>query len=136
MFDTPWFYCTNHSSCPQKAIRFNLKVIPIIGGRFWGKDIEGEIIPGGADWNTKYNENISHVFAKYVLKTSDNVFITIENEGIIDKTISNKVIKTVPQFQVDKASKYKWLMDSVFVGSLECRKNNKSVIDITIYKLK
>lgn len=113
-----------------------LKVIPIIGGRFFGKDIEGEIIPGGADWNTKFNENISHVFAKYVLKTSDNIYITIENEGIINKEITNKVIKTVPKFQVDKNSKYKWLLDSVFVGSIETDQTNKSAINITIYKMK
>lgn len=113
-----------------------LKVIPIIGGSFWGKGIEGEIIPGGADWNIKFNENISHVFAKYVLKTSDNIFITIENEGIINKAIPNKVIKTVPRFQVDKHSKYKWLLDSVFVGSIETSETKKSTIDITIYRLK
>ena len=29
-----------------------LKVIPITGGTFCGQELKGEIVPGGADWNT------------------------------------------------------------------------------------
>jgi len=47
-----------------------LRVIPIVGGTFEGK-INGTVVPGGADWNTQRENGISHVFAKYLLKTDD-----------------------------------------------------------------
>lgn len=109
-----------------------LRVIPIVGGTFEGK-ISGEIVPGGADWNTEREDGTAHVFAKYLLKTDDGEFIAIENEGKINFKESG-FIKTVPRFQADLSGKYAWLNYGVYAGSLEGGKKEGQV-EITIYKL-
>lgn len=109
-----------------------LRVIPISGGVFNG-EIEGTIVEGGADWNTEKENDCSHVFAKYLLKTNDGEYIAIENEGTIKKG-SNNLIKTTPRFIADKNGEYSWLNYGVYVGSLEPGKD-KYAVEIRIYKL-
>ncbi len=109
-----------------------LRVIPIVGGTFDGI-INGTIVPGGADWNTTYGEGVAHVFAKYLLKTEDGVYIAIENEGKID--FSKEVrIRTVPRFQVSNDSPYAWLNNGVYVGELNFGEK-PGQIEIIIYQL-
>lgn len=110
-----------------------LRVIPIIGGWFEGK-INGTIVPGGADWNTQKSNGISHVFAKYVLRTEDGECIAIENEGKIDFRQNEQRIKTVPTFQADHESRYAWLNTGVYVGELGGGKEEGQV-EIVIYRL-
>ncbi len=109
-----------------------LRVIPIVGGTFEGV-IRGEVVSGGADWNTTRDNGVAHVFAKYLLKTEDGEYIAIENEGKI-RFEEQSNIKTTPSFQTDTAGKYAWLNSGVYVGSLEAGKKENQV-EITIYKL-
>lgn len=95
-----------------------LRVIPITGGTFTGK-INGTIVPGGADWNTQKNEFVSYAAAKYVIRTEDGCYISVENEGEIDDRKPGP-FQTKPVFQVDKTSKYSWLNDGEFIGKLTC----------------
>lgn len=111
-----------------------LQVIPITGGTFNGENIEGKVMPGGADWNTARADGISHVFAKYLLETNDGEFIAIENEGLIDPT-SNSRIKTTPTFMANKDGKFSYLNHGVYVGELTGTPNVKDSVDIVIYKL-
>jgi len=111
-----------------------LRVIPIVGGTFEG-EICGEIVPGGADWNTTRDNGIGHVFAKYVLKTDDGEYIAIENEGKIDFNDVERRIKTVPRFQADYRGKYSWLNAGVYVGALDAGEK-PGQIEISIYELK
>jgi len=110
-----------------------LRVIPITGGSFSGPGIKGSVIPGGADWNTMIGEKTAHVFAKYVIQTDDGVLISVQNEGVIDFT-QPPMICTTPKFQVQKDSKYAWLQNGVFVGSLVPAPDRSAVL-IKIYKL-
>ena len=110
-----------------------LKVIPIVGGTFEG-EVKGTIVPGGADWNTTRNNNTSHVFAKYLLKTDDGEYIGIENEGKINNHELLE-IKTSPRFQVDSSSKYSWLNTGVYVASL-IPGDLEGQIEIFIYRMK
>lgn len=109
-----------------------LRVIPIVGGTFEGK-INGEVVSGGADWNTTKENEICHAFAKYLLKTEDGEYIAIENDGKI-KFGSESHIKTSPRFQADSAGKYAWLNTGVYVASLDGGKKEGQV-EITIYKM-
>lgn len=111
----------------------HLRVIPIIGGTFTGA-VDGVVVSGGADWNTEKNYGCTHVFAKYMLKTNDNEYIAIENEGVINSS-DDTVIKTTPKFIVHKDSKYAFLNYGVYVGSLESSSKENTVI-INIYKMK
>ena len=112
-----------------------LQVIPIVGGTFTGAKINGRVVPGGADWNTTRDDGIAHVFAKYLLETSDGEFIAIENEGLIDPN-SESVIKTKPTFMANNTGKYRDLNHGVYVGELSETPNTKDSVDIVIYRLR
>ena len=109
-----------------------LRVIPIVGGSVEGK-INGEVVCGGADWNTSYESGIAHVCAKYLIKTTDGEYIDIQNEGIIKFDLESK-IKTTPRFKADMNGKYNWLNYGVYVASLDAGEKVGQVI-ITVYKL-
>lgn len=118
-----------------------LNIIPIIGGTFKclnnnGELVKGEVLPGGADWNTRKSETLAHAFAKYTIKTEDNIFISVENEGYLDDKASGQVIKTIPKFKVDENSNYSYLNTGVFVAALELNFSEKSIVSIKVYKLR
>lgn len=104
-----------------------LKVIPITGGTFQGKELQGEILPSGADWNTVFgsgpddSSGVRQVFAKYTICTQDGAVISVENEGwkAMDPACAT-AIATTPKFQTAD-SRYDWLNYGVYVGSLEPR---------------
>lgn len=100
------------------------KVIPITGGTFAGQNLRGNVIPGGADWNTTYGDSaddssaLRHIFAKYTLCTEDGVCIGVENEGwkSADPVRATRIV-TIPRFQVSDV-RYDWLNYGAYVGSL------------------
>ena len=118
-----------------------LRVIQITGGTFEGEKLRGTIVPGGADWNTGFGGDrveaftSIHVFAKYLLKTDDGVYIAIENVGLRDKTQPPTHIVTTPKFFAPRGP-YEWLNTGVYVGALQGSvKNGINGVDITIYRL-
>ncbi|GKU23462.1 DUF3237 domain-containing protein [Clostridium folliculivorans] len=112
-----------------------LRLIPITGGTFSGKNIKGKVLSGGYDWNTALNDEIVHAFARYTLQTDDGVYISIENEGYLDSRIQDKKIKTTPRFQISDG-KYDWLRSGVFVGNLEAGKTDTPSVSIKVYEMK
>ncbi len=111
-----------------------LQVIPIVGGTFNGLGIEGKVLPGGADWNTQFDDGSGHVWAKYVLETCDGECIVVENEGFIEPD-SHRMIKTTPKFTADQNGKYAYLNNGVYVGSLEPSSKDESAVEITFYQV-
>lgn len=122
--------CTKELNVGQ-TIDGELNVIPIIGGEFSGK-INGKVVSGGANWNTKKANEVSHVFAKYVLLTDEGEYIAIENEGVINWN-EETIIKAKTKFTVSENSKLSWLNSGVYVGSLEG--GELMEVDIKIHKL-
>lgn len=118
-----------------------LKVIPIAGGTFQGEQLRGEVIAGGADWNTVFGsgpedlEGIRQVFAKYTLKTEDGAYISVENEGwkAVDQA-SATAIATVPKLRTADP-RYHWLNYGVYVGSLTPRPDGSGVT-LRFYRMK
>jgi hypothetical protein len=109
-----------------------LRVIQIVGGNFEGR-LHGEVVSGGADWNTTRDNGIAHVFAKYLIKTEDGEYIAIENEGKI-RFDEESMIKTTPRFQANSKGKYAWLNTGVYVASLEAG-IHEGEVQIAIYKM-
>jgi len=54
-------------------------MVPLLGGHFEGK-ITGDVLPGGADtqW-LKPDGSVSHIDARYMIKTNDGAIIYIHN---------------------------------------------------------
>lgn len=117
------------------------KVIPITGGTFRGQLLEGDILPGGADWNTVMAPTpddpggIRRVFAKYTIRTRDGHHICVENEGFksMDPQKATRAV-TVPRFQTAAAG-YDWLNYGVYVGTLEPRSDGSGV-SLRFYRMK
>lgn len=56
------------------------EIVPVIGGRFEGI-ISGEVMNLGADWGLLYNDNINDLNTKYLFKTDDDAYISVECSG-------------------------------------------------------
>ena len=58
------------------------RIIPIIGGRFEGPKMRGEVIPGGADWQIVATDGTALLEARYTLRTDDDALIYVRNIGV------------------------------------------------------
>lgn len=113
--------------------RGKLAIIPITGGHFEGSGFRGKVCPGGADWNTRISAQLHHVLARYWLETDDGHFIAVENEGFVDNTKPDAIIKTTPRFLTDGNGKYAFLMKGTYVGELAGAGEN--AVRISVYRL-
>jgi hypothetical protein len=109
------------------------RVVPIVGGTVAGANLNGKVVPGGADWQFVRADGAVVVDAKYTLQTDDGVLIMITNKGIrrgpkevIERlTRGEKVdpkeyyFRTVAEFEAPRGSKYEWLNQSLFIGVAE-----------------
>lgn len=89
--------------------------IPITGGRIEGA-IDGEIVPGGADYQRI--DTVSsriELNAVYSIMTCDSCFIKVRNRGININDADGYYFATSPEFEAPKDSKYNWLNNRIFV---------------------
>ena len=90
-------------------------VIPITGGTFKGKDIQGEILPGGADYQMQVDGR-TEIEAIYCIRTDDGVNIHVRNCGIIKMGGQGGMyFRCAPKFEAPKDSKYAWMNESLFL---------------------
>ncbi len=57
------------------------RLIAIAGGRFHGKRLAGEILPGGADWQVVHEGGWASIHARYALRTDDGGLVVFESRG-------------------------------------------------------
>ena len=94
------------------------RVIPITGGSFTGPAIQGEVLPGGADWNLTRPDGVAEVWARYTLRADDGVLVGVTNAGLIVPLPDGSLYaRTSPQFEV-AGERYAWLRRSIFIGTL------------------
>jgi hypothetical protein len=100
--------------------------IPITGGRFSGAGIRGEVMPGGADWQTRRRDGVVEVNALYSIRTDDGAVIVVDNRGIIvppppaaggGAAPATGYVRTSPRFHAPQG-KYDWLNKTVFIGTI------------------
>lgn len=94
-------------------------VWPIIGGRFEGKDIRGEVVSGGGDFPVLRPDGVVVVDALYRLRTEDGVTVIIHNKGLgYPKGASGEWhYRLAPEF-IAPQGKYEWLDNSLFIATL------------------
>ena len=117
------------------------RIVPIIGGEVRGQ-VNGKVCPFGADFQIIRPNELIELEAKYAIETDDGAVIYVENRGIrfgpVDlmkrlnrgEPVDPKLIyfRTVPKFETG-AEKYRWLMESLFVGSA-ARHADRVVVDV------
>src|SRR5262245_56603118 len=58
------------------------RVVPIVGGSFEGAELNGRILPGGADWQLIHVDGFTELDSRYMLETDAGDVITVRNRGI------------------------------------------------------
>jgi hypothetical protein len=118
------------------------RIIPITGGEVKGEDVNGQICAFGADFQIIRPNELIELEAKYAFATDDGAVIYVENRGIRcgpvellqrlkrGEPVDPKLIyfRTVPKFETG-SEKYRWLMESLFVGSA-ARHADRVVVDV------
>lgn len=91
------------------------RYIPITGGSFSGPRIKGEVLPGGADWQTSRPDGVTELEAIYSMRCEDGTVIIVHNAGVAYG--SSGYIRTNPRFSAPKGP-HAWLNESQFVGTV------------------
>ena len=93
------------------------RIIPIRGGTFKGPHMEGNVLPGGADWQLVTKDGIAYVDARYTLQTDDSTLIYISNKGI--RVASEEVLKKLSNGEVVDPDAYYFRTVPVFETAKE-----------------
>lgn len=121
-----------------RTARGTRRIIPIVGGRFEGPGIKGEIMPGGWDWQLERADGCTDVVADYFLKTDDGAIINVRNTGAIcpPKQGGFPAVRTHPVFE-PPLGKYEWLGRETFIGTLASAPEGEGpAVAIRFYRVK
>ncbi len=58
------------------------RIVPISGGEFFGPNICGKVLPGGADWQVLRDDGVAELEARYTLRTDDGALIYVRNHAL------------------------------------------------------
>lgn len=98
------------------------RMIPITGGTFKGADIEGTVLPVGADFQVSRADGDTEFNARYMLKTNDGVLIQVINRALFSPSADKKsppYMRSVLELEAPSDSRYAYLNHAIFLGTLE-----------------
>ncbi|HEY6135745.1 MAG TPA: DUF3237 domain-containing protein [Rubrivivax sp.] len=58
------------------------RVVPLLGGTVQGPELNGEIVPGGADWQTLRADGVLDIGAHYAIRSTDGALIEVQSNGL------------------------------------------------------
>lgn len=108
------------------------RIIPITGGVVEGPDLVGRVVPLGADWNMVRADGTETVSARYLLRTHDDVVLSVTNEGVLTLGPDGAFGVTSLRIEAPIDSAYAWLNDAVLVGSLEAVVEGDAVVGVSL----
>jgi hypothetical protein len=116
------------------------RIIPITGGTFKGPGIEGEVLPGGADWQLTRPDGDVELYARYTLKTKDGALIQVQNRVLMhmSKDGTPPYTRSVIDFEAPSESPHAWLNHAIFLGTLSMPREmprDKPYVIIGVYKV-
>jgi hypothetical protein len=117
------------------------RIIPIIGGEVKG-EVNGKVLPFGADFQIIRPNELIELEAKYAFETDEGAIVYVENRGIrfgpvelLQKLKRGEPVdpdliyfRTVPKFETGHED-YRWLMQHIFIASA-ARHADRVVIDV------
>jgi hypothetical protein len=112
------------------------RIVPILGGRVFGPRLEGEILPGGADFQLIRPDGVAEIEARYALRLADGALVYVVNRGLrhaapedMARLLRGEPVppervyfRTAPAFET-AAPAHAWLQRSLFIGFGERRPN-------------
>ena len=107
------------------------RIIPITGGTVSGPRLEGEILPGGADWQSIRADGTADIRARYTIRAKDGALIAVDNPGyrhgpapVLARIAAGEEVdpalyyfRTTPRFETAGDGPHAWLGRTVFVCS-------------------
>ena len=117
------------------------RFIAITGGRVSGPRLNGEILPGGGDWQVVEASGVTWVEARYFLRADDGTVIEVTNPGkrVASPEVTTQLargeevdpsdyyFRTTPRFAV-QSGPHEWLRSSIFIAR-GIRKPKQVLID-------
>ena len=105
------------------------RVIPITGGALVGEGLRGEVLPGGADWQTIRPDGVTLLQARYTIRMETGETIGIVNTGVrraapdvVKRLTAGEIVdpslyyfRAAPVFEAGPGP-YRWLTESLFVS--------------------
>ncbi len=105
------------------------RIIPITGGTATGQ-VNGKVLPGGADFQIVVSETTSDLDARYMIELENGEHIFVQNRALrrgsaadIAKLVRGEPVapeaiyfRCVPTFEVSSPA-LEWLTQSIFVGT-------------------
>jgi hypothetical protein len=58
------------------------RLVPILGGTFEGREVSGEVMPGGADWQDRWDDGVVSIDAHYTLRERGGALIAVRSQGV------------------------------------------------------
>lgn len=105
------------------------RIIPIVGGRVSGPEINGEIMNVGADWQTVFDSGLAELDTRYAMRTDDGAVIEIRNYGyrhgpedVMKRVAAGEAIDPSAYYMRTHARletghpDYHWVNKTLFVG--------------------
>jgi len=112
-----------------QTARGHRRIVDILGGEATGPRFEGEILPGGADWQVVRSDGTIEVVARYTIRAASGALVYVQNDGL--RVASPEVVarmsrgeavpldsyrfRTAPRFETSDLA-LRWLETSTFVG--------------------
>jgi len=105
------------------------RIVPILGGAVTGPRLNGQVLPGGADWQgISADLSVTRAFAHYWLQADDGAIISVQNVGvrvadpaIVERMLAGETIapgdyyfRTCPVFEVGEGP-HDWLTRTLFI---------------------
>jgi hypothetical protein len=105
------------------------RIVPILGGRVAGPRLEGDILPGGADYQLIRPDGVTEIEARYALRLKDGALVYVVNRGLrhaapedMARLLRGEAVppervyfRTAPFFET-AAPAHAWLQRTLFVG--------------------
>jgi hypothetical protein len=112
------------------ALRGRRRIIPIIGGTVSGERLCGQVLNGGADWQTVFTDGTAELESRYMIRTHDDVVIDVRNYGYRHGPATvlaalargesvdpgSYYMRTQPRFETGDR-RYQWLNRMIAVGT-------------------
>lgn len=106
------------------------RIIPIVGGRVTGPDINGCILNLGADWQTIFADGTAELDTRYAMETDDGALIEVINYGfrhgpadVIERLAAGEEVPPDSYYMRTHArletgdARYGWVNRMLFVGT-------------------
>lgn len=108
------------------------RIVPILGGSCEGPRLNGEVLPGGADWQYVRPDGVSSLEARYTIRADSGALIQVINRAlrhgppaVMDRLLRGEPVapeeyyfRTVAEFEAPLGL-HDWLNKGIFVGLAE-----------------